>query len=380
MMLRLALLLFVAACLGGCGSPRGGGVIPEALACFSPGTWARIDREASRVDRINHGMVVIRVGEQVVYRRSFGALPTEADHRFDVASLAKPLAGVPAAELTFGPAGENAAAEPVAEFRRQRALVSHLLQHTSGLDDEVDYPAVLAASRALLDRPGGFLAAAAPGGLAQPLLLRAQNLPASPCWHYSNSGYILLSLLVAAEDGLVEDRLAKEFWQPLGMTSTGYIRGSGEVQSFDPMADLLLGARIATPLHSGLLSTADDVARFPGTLATRRHESETMERIHAALFGSVREMKDCGDGHQVFLSPGGLLSPVTTPLARQGTAPGRVFIATGYTGCLLWFDTETGVAMAVLTDAAESDALPEWRKLSDRLAEIAASAAPRGGR
>jgi CubicO group peptidase (beta-lactamase class C family) len=377
----LGLLLGAIACMIGCSRPRGGGIVEEREAGFSTGTWARMDRLASTqtgsAADFDHGVIVVTGLAGQLYRRSFGSQETAMDRRFDVASLAKPIAGVPAAGLILKP-GPTSAADPLAEFSRHRSIVPNLLGHTSGLDDDIDYPATLAAARALVSRPEGYLRVAAPMQLAEPLILRAENRPAEPCRLYSNSAYILLSFLASSETGEVESILHDQVWQPCGMDSTGYRRMGGEARAFDPMADLMLDSGIAIPLHSGLMSTADDVARFPIALGRQDTPSKEFRAVRDTLFGRVAKLRECETGSTIYASAAGIVSPITTPYARQGSPLGRFFIATGYTGCLLWYDSETNTSMAILTDAAQSDALGAWNPFAEQAAQILVNGQMRG--
>ena len=89
-----------------------------------------------------------------------------------------------------------------------------------------------------------------------------------------------------------------------------------------------------------------------------------MEFIRNSLLGQTMEFGRSGGG-SISVSCGGLESPRTLPFAPDGTRPGRIYFQTGYTGCLLWVDTQSGTSVALLTNASLTNRLDEWESFSE---------------
>jgi D-alanyl-D-alanine carboxypeptidase len=93
--------------------------------------------------------------------------------------------------------------------------VRHLLQHTSGLQDHVhmDAFAQLGLDRAAELGPEGMVA----------LVLGTEPLfPAGTAWSYTDTGYLLLGLIIEAETGRAYyDEIRARFLEPLALVSTG---------------------------------------------------------------------------------------------------------------------------------------------------------------
>ena len=93
--------------------------------------------------------------------------------------------------------------------------VRHLLQHTSGLPDHVhmDAFAQLGLNRA---------AELGPEGMVALVLGTEPRFPAGAGWSYTDTGYLLLGLIIEAETGRAYyDEIRARFLEPLALISTG---------------------------------------------------------------------------------------------------------------------------------------------------------------
>ena len=215
--------------------------------------------------------VVLRRGK-LLYRGTAGG--ARANSLFDIASVSKVVATAPAVmqlveqgkirlDAPLGPKLSLLAGED------KRAITARqLFMHTSGLHSVV-WAGKLTDTRAMiLERLRRSKMRAAPGAR----------------FRYSDLGYILLGELVARVSGAPLARYARtKLFEPLGMCNTGYAPPArlrprlispwprSEPQRlglvYDPM-----GARMAGVAgHTGIFSTADDLARF-GQMMLRRGE------------------------------------------------------------------------------------------------------------
>jgi CubicO group peptidase (beta-lactamase class C family) len=196
--------------------------------------------------------------------------PMTADTVFDLASLTKVVATLPALLHLAGRGGVGLD-HPVRRYLpafagtgKDEVTVRHLLLHTSGLPGSRKY------YRRLRD-PAEIRAAA----LAEPLVARAGTV-----FCYSDVGFITLGELAAAVSGGGIDELVRDVvCAPLGMTTTRYrppaswgpriaatepVRGRAKVGVVhDENAEAMGGVAG----HAGLFGTAADLARYAAAWA-----------------------------------------------------------------------------------------------------------------
>jgi CubicO group peptidase (beta-lactamase class C family) len=170
--------------------------------------------------RLPGAVLALGVGERTAYLQAFGyaehrngvVRPMTADTLFDLASLTKVVATLPAI-LTLVDDGEVRLADPVSRFLPEFAeggkaevTLRHLLTHTSGLPAHRRY-----------DRLGD-------GEAIREAVFRGPLVDA-PGRHvvYSDLGFIVLAEVVRAVSGLPIDEYARaRVFTPLGMTDTMY--------------------------------------------------------------------------------------------------------------------------------------------------------------
>jgi len=179
--------------------------------------------------RFTGGVLVAR-GDEVLFRRVYGmadrrtGTPLELNSRFRLASVSKQFTA--AAVLRLQDEGVLSVEDPVCRWIEDcppswaRIRLRHLLAHSSGLPD-------------LMARPGWGLRRVTP---ATPEELTEDSRRYSPSFapgtkvRYSNAGYNLLGVVVERASGQpLHDYLRAAFFEPLGMTDTGYDDGFSDV-------------------------------------------------------------------------------------------------------------------------------------------------------
>lgn len=174
------------------------------------------------------GNVFIADKEQVIYSKSFGnnaqGKPNNSETQFGLASLGKLITAVSVLQLiqqkqvsldstvaTYLPHFKN-------ETLAKEVTIRHLLTHTSGMGDffeNPDYQKNVANYKTTSD----FLP-----------LLESDTLSFKPgiSWQYSNSGFILLSLIIEKVTGMpFVNYVEKNVLQKAGMTMTEIGSGAG---------------------------------------------------------------------------------------------------------------------------------------------------------
>ncbi|HET7433888.1 MAG TPA: serine hydrolase domain-containing protein [Thermoanaerobaculia bacterium] len=155
---------------------------------------------------------------------------------------------------------------PNAPVRGKTVTIEHLLTHTSGIPSYTDQPKFWETMRE--DRK------------PEELLAIAKDVPPDfdpgTSWHYDNSGYILLGMLLEKVTGTpYADYMRKQVFEPAGLKHTdydvndkvivnrahGYSRSHGEWINAPYIS-------MTTPYAAGaLISTVDDLARWNDALA-----------------------------------------------------------------------------------------------------------------
>lgn len=345
-----ALLALPMAFMLGCAARERPTLVAEDIARFQPGTYERLDEavESAGEGRLPAIALAVWRGDGIVFERYEGRrVPDDADSPrigpdslFDLASLTKPMAGVPLG---------------VALAERGGSDVAGVLAHATSCEDAELVPRLLEARSAT----------AIVEGTADCALVASS-------YQYSNAAYAR----IGAEWGSLEsaESALKPAWIRCGARSLTFRPDADQAvvsgtdrrgewlagRPFDPLADWMLGLDRA-PTHSGLFGTAPDVARFGGFVAAGGL---------AILTRDVAERRDAESGRNLWVTAGGLVSPTDPPFAAVNAQPGRFVMQTGYTGCLLWIDTRERTSVALLTNAAAMDARDEFDALSERVVSI----------
>lgn len=294
-----------------------------------------------------------------------GAPAVSPETVYDVASLTKVVSTTAAAMLLYQ-RGLLELDAPVGEFLpgfvvgrapgdlARHVKVRHLLAHNSGLPGYVEFFRTLhtpaALYRACLELP----LEAEPGGRAE----------------YSDPGFILLG---KALEVLTREYLAtwtrREIVEPLGMTASGFCplpsaraaippteedtrlrhrRIQGEVQ--DENAWLLKGAAG----HAGLFSNVPDLLRFAAEIL-KASPKRASASDHSGLFDAttlkIFAERQSPEGSSRAL---GWDTPSAKSSAGQYFSP-RSIGHLGYSGCSIWIDLDSDIAVVLLTNRTWPD-------------------------
>lgn len=273
--------------------------------------------------------------------------PMEPDTLFDLASLSKVVATLPAV-LTLLEQGAFRLDDPVCRFfpafsggGREEVTIRHLLTHSSGLAADLRLWEVQGTREERIAHV-----------LAQPL----ESPPGSRVV-YSDLGFIILGELVSLVSGQPLDQFVRRaVFEPLGMQHTGYrppasLRdrcAATEYRDYlgrwqcGEVHDEKAAALGGVAGHAGLFSTAPDVAAYaqmwltggplsPATLAAATR-NQTGSLAEGRGLGWI--VSRPGDTH---LSCGDLFTPGS-------------FGHTGFTGTSLWIDPARQLLVVLLTN------------------------------
>ena len=249
-----------------------------------------VERAIARQHIPGLSLVVVQRGA-VIKSRGYGLANIEHGARatpttvYELASTTKPFVAV--AVLLLAQDGKLGLDDPISRYidsvpsTWHAVTIRHLLTHTSGIKDYLadlrhDFPH---------DTPADTI--------ARTVLRAPPNFAPGTKWSYSNSGFVLLGLVVRRVSGETWDVfLSHRVFEPLGMRATrhdtpdeivperaaGYVwYGPAGMHNGDYLKYL-------TTNHGdrGLLSTALDLARFDAALTGHRLLSSAMR---AAMWG-----------------------------------------------------------------------------------------------
>jgi len=221
-------------------------------------------------------VVVIRDGK-VIVRRAYGMadlerrVPAAPETDYRLASVSKQFTAM--AVMLLAKDGKLRYDEPVRDFlpelpaATRGVTVRHLLNHTSGL---WDYEDLVAESRTtqLGDRDVLSLVASKDSLYFQ----------AGSEYRYSNSGYVLLGMIVARASGMtLPEFLRARIFEPLGMyASVAHVEGSDTVPrrayGYSPRGGAFVqtdqSVTSATLGDGGIYTNIDDMTRWDQALYT----------------------------------------------------------------------------------------------------------------
>jgi CubicO group peptidase (beta-lactamase class C family) len=221
--------------------------------------------------------VIVIKDDQVVVRRAYGL--ADLEHRtpatpttdLRLASLSKQFTAM--AIMLLVRDGKLRYDQPVSEIIQElppatRAVtIRHFLNHTSGI---WDYEDLIAATRtAQLDDRDVLALVAAKDSL---------YFPAGSAYRYSNSGYVLLGIIVARVSGMpYPEFMRRRVFEPLGMKATvAHVEGKDTVPQraygYSPSGGRFIqtdqSVTSATLGDGGIYTNVDDMARWDHALST----------------------------------------------------------------------------------------------------------------
>lgn len=303
--------------------------------------------------------------------------PATGDTPFVVGSISKTF--VTAAVMQLVDEGKLSLEDPLGKWmpdypNAQNITIRELLHHTSGI---YDYFTASNYDQLVFNTMKGH------DWTPEEILSTFQHAPycdPGACYHYSNTNFILLGLIVEKITGqMLGDVYQQNFFQPLGMSDT-WFQGSGPPPASANAAEGYLER------GTGLKEQDDGTDYRPGI------SPATVAWAAGAIDGSAHDLTTWGDalygGHLV--APEDLAQmedwtyyPATDETYGLGTRSRviegeRVF---GHTGSIrgydaaMWHFPETDMTITVLTNLGRIDANP----IVDALAAIAYPAANGAG-
>jgi CubicO group peptidase (beta-lactamase class C family) len=232
----------------------------------SPDLASTLDRRIDAAQAAGFsGSVLVADGKDIVYARNVGN-GVDDRTRFNLASTGKVFTAVAILQLVQqgkldldAPIGRYLPKWPVATVREQ-VTARQLLTHTSGLGSY--WGEAFDKRRAQLHSLADY----------EPLLATEPKFAPGTQWSYSNTGFMLLGLLVEAVSG--EDYYAyvqRHVFAPAGMQDTGYF-------AVDGVAD-----HVATPMRAGVALPMPEPRG--GAAGGGYSTTRDMLRFHRALTG-----------------------------------------------------------------------------------------------
>ena len=297
---------------------------------------------------------------------------------FDVASLTKVIATTPAI-MQLLEQGRISLLDPISRWfpeyegtGREETTILNLLTHTSGIDD-VEIPAV----NPLM------------GALAKTAIQNNGAMPGNR-FRYADINFILLGELVKRVTGSSLDTFtAEHLFAPLGMADTlftpqpdmsvliaptaGIDRGlyAGVVQ--DSNARRLHGVAG----HSGLFSTASDLARFATMILNKGRNHSGTQLFSTRVIAQMTAPYFSSNGRVIRGLGWDIHSPFSAP--RGSFFSEMSFGHTGYSGSSIWIDPEQDLFVILLTIRLDYSNIRQFSRLRSDISTLAVSIFARPG-
>lgn len=178
---------------------------------------------------------------------------------------------------------------------------------------------------------------------------RALNYPPGDAWSYTNSGYNLAAMLVERVSGVsLQAFTRKEFFEPLGMTSTQWRDDFRRIVPNRAIAYSLRGSEWRQDMpfediygNAGLLTTVGDLLKWNDNLATGK--------LHPSVFALMQKPGALTNGHSINYGFGLALQQyeTLTEVSHSGATA-------GYRAYLARFPAN-GLSIAVLCNAGSAN-------------------------
>jgi len=286
-------------------------------------------------------------------------IPATPDTIFRIGSVTKQFTGVAIVQLQL--AGKFALEDQFTSVLTdypappKPITIRNLLQHTSGIPNFTENPTYFANTETAVTHAD--------------MIARFDALPLDfdpgTKWHYSNSGYYLLGMIIEKSSGeAYADYLAKQVLAPAGLKHTRYeaADGSGRAKGYSRRDQELVIAKpisMTQPFSAGaLVSTAGDLVAWNRTLVERRMDPpDALERItkDTAETGALGERYGYGIG-------------VSTKDGRKMISHGGGI--NGFTSILAYFpETDRTIAILANTESFNVGAL--MMRIADAMDESA---------
>ena len=205
------------------------------------------------------GAVLVAVDGRALFSRGYGmanqkvGVPNTPHTKFVIGSITKQFTA--AAILKLQEKGLLNTRDVISKYLPKypkptgdKITIHHLLSHTSGLPNYTDYPEVLLKRLNLIT----------PEEIMRTFMYRPLEFEPGTAFKYSNSGYILLGMIIEKVSGQsYEAFLHHELLKPLGMNNTGYARReAGLPERADGYTLEEKNLVDALPVHFSVLHTA----------------------------------------------------------------------------------------------------------------------------
>ncbi len=240
-------------------------------------------------------VVAVSLHGELIVERAYGSadlernVPLSPSSVFDIGSTQKQF--VAAAVLLLDEAGQISLSEDIRKYIPElpdtghKITVDHLLTHTSGIRDWTGI---------------AMLSGGDEDALTMILRQRGLNFAPGEEWSYSNSGYVLLTEMIARTCGMSFAEFAQvRLFEPLGMKSTRYLEDlraivENRALAYEKEGD---GWRLDMLLDNdrggggALFSTAGDLIIWNEALASGRLGAFVTEKLHEpATLNNGREL------------------------------------------------------------------------------------------
>jgi CubicO group peptidase (beta-lactamase class C family) len=228
-----------------------------------------------------HGTILVAVKGKVILTKGYGLanmewnIPHKPDTKFRIASLTKPFTALLVLQqVEAGKIDLNGKIiDYLPEYRKdtgEKVTIHHLLTHTSGIPDIMDYP--------------GFRSDSIRNSYSVDYMIKhfcsgdLEFVPGSK-FKYSSSGYHILGVILEHVAGYSYDNLLRNhILDPAGMTNTGIDsdtlvlqnRASGYLNKKDPYVHQpYMNINLAFS-SGGMYSTVEDIYRWDQALYTEK--------------------------------------------------------------------------------------------------------------
>jgi CubicO group peptidase (beta-lactamase class C family) len=227
-----------------------------------PGLSLVVTRDGKVIKAKGYGLASLELG-----------VPARPETVYELASATKPF--VATAIMLLVQDGKIGLEDKISKYLENAPeawkdiTVRHLLSHTSGIKDY------------LSDLRRDFPHDTSPEKFAQAVMREPLKFAPGEKWAYTNTGYVLLGMIVLKVSGKSYDAFLEErVFKPLGMSATrcdtpdevvpgravGYLwAGPGGLRNAEYLKYLMMNHG-----DGGILSTAPDLARFDAALSTDR--------------------------------------------------------------------------------------------------------------
>ncbi|WP_168118561.1 serine hydrolase domain-containing protein [Paenibacillus sp. HB172176] len=346
------------------------------------GTWHHEKIKAFIEEEIDRGhlpgaALLVSCGGEELLREVYGSraifpdkAPMRIDTVFDLASLTKVVATLPAA-LRLMDQGKVTLSDDISAFLNvdmqiegEPVLVRHLLTHSSGL--RADLPGIRSEPELSREELLGRI--------------RSEQLVHRPGTKvvYSDIGMILLGLIIEEITGDTLDAFVKkELYEPLEMAETGFRPAFEESRyaateyselhkayKIGLVHDEKAGMMGGVSGHAGLFSTIGDLANYAEMIRQKGEFKGRRVLSRAAIELSSRSFTPSGEegrglGWQLASEAGGFFF--------GDYASRQAFGHTGFTGTSLLFDPERDAQIILLTNRVHFGRTDHIRQFRPRL-------------